>query len=181
MNIKSIFRFSIIFFACHFLAVFVYGQEVQLLDLSPAKWIWYPSGRVLQNTFVLFRKEFDLEKQPTQAQGGILADSRYLLYFNGERVQWGPAPSDPRWPEADLVDIASYLKPGKNVIACQVLYYGIGEGTWPTGKPGFIINLDVDVRPVVSDNTWMSHLAKSWVQGQYKRWFLRTLHIVYRY
>ena len=27
------------------------------LDLSPAKWIWYPAGRTLQNTFVLFASE----------------------------------------------------------------------------------------------------------------------------
>ena len=152
-----------------------WGQKESSLDLSPAKWIWYPSGRTLQNTFILFRKEFDLEKQPEQARGWILADSRYLLYVNGKRVQWGPAPSDPRWPEADPVDIASYLKKGKNVIACQVLYYGTGEGTWPVGKPGFLFKLDIDGLQIVTDNTWLTHLAKSWVQGQYKRWFLRTL------
>ncbi len=152
-----------------------HGQEIQSVDLSPAKWIWYPSERVLQNTFILFRKEFDLEKQPAQARGQILADSRYLLYVNGKRVQWGPAPCDPRWPEADPIDIASYLKPGKNVIACQVLYYGFGEGTWPIGKPGFLFKLDMDGKQIVSDKSWLSCLAKSWVQGQYKRSFARTL------
>lgn len=166
---------TILFFGLLVICGVSQGQETISLDLSPAKWIWYPSGRILQNTFVLFRKEFDLDKQPVQAQGWILADSRYLLYVNGERVQWGPAPADPRWQEADPVNIASYLKPGKNVIACQVLYFGIGEGTWPMGKPGFIFKLEIDDRQIVSDDTWSAHLAKSWVQGQYKRWFLRTL------
>ena len=175
MNTKYIFRKSVLFFVFIFYCVVSQGHDRQSLDLSPARWIWYPSGRVLQNTFVLFRKEFDLEKQPDQARGWILADSRYLLYVNGKRVQWGPAPYDPRWPEADPVDIASYLKPGKNVIACQVLFYGIGDGTWPIGKPGFLFRLDVDGQQIVSDKTWLSHLAKSWVQGQYKRWFLRAL------
>ena len=120
------------------------AQPETRLDLSPAKWIWYPSERVLQNTFVLFRKEFDLEKQPAKATGWLLADSRYQLFVNGQRVQWGPAPSDPRRPEADPVEIAQYLKPGKNVIACQVLFFGVGEGTWPMGKPGFLFRLEID-------------------------------------
>lgn len=153
----------------------VCAQGTQSLDLAPARWIWYPSGRVLQNTFILFRKEFTLDRQPEKALGWILADSRYQLFVNGKRVQWGPAPHDPRWPEADPVDIASYLHEGKNVIACQVLFYGFGEGTWPMGKPGFLFNADIDGQKIVSDSSWQSYLAKSWAPGQYKRSFLRTL------
>jgi len=58
------------------------GQTTHALDLSPAKWIWYPSERVLQNTFVLFRKEFDLKSVPDSTSGWILADSRYQLFVN---------------------------------------------------------------------------------------------------
>lgn len=145
------------------------------LDLSPARWIWYPSGRTLQNTFVLFRKEINLEKEAIKAKGWILADSRYQLYVNGKRIQWGPAPSDPRWQEADPVDLASYLQPGKNVIACQVCFFGSGDGTHPIGKPGFIFNLDIDGKKIISDDTWLCHLARSWEPGKYKRWFLRSL------
>ena len=163
-------------FCITFLPAFLFPEQQETqLDLSPAKWIWYPSERVLQNTFVLFRKEFDLEKQPIKATGWLLADSRYLLFVNGQRVQWGPAPSDPRWPEADPVEIAQYLKQGKNVIACQVLFYGVGEGTWPMGKPGFLFQLEIDGVKIISDSSWNTHLAKSWVQGQYRRSFLRTL------
>ena len=153
----------------------VRSQNADCVDFSPAHWIWYPSGRVLQNTFVLFRKDFVLDKLPKSAKGWILADSRYQLFVNGKRVQWGPAPHDPRWPEADPVDITSLLKEGENVIACQVLFYGFGEGTWPMGKPGLIFNVDIDGTKIVSDGTWQSFLAKSWKPGQYKRSFLRTL------
>lgn len=89
-----------LFFASLY-AVQAMAYDPAPLDLSPAKWIWYPSERTLQNTFVLFRKEFELDKAPDNAKGWILADSRYQLYVNGRRVQWGPAPSDPRWQEAD--------------------------------------------------------------------------------
>src|ERR1700712_4366082 len=81
-----------------------FGQSTRVLDLAPAKWIWYPSDRVLQNTFVLFRKEFNLNSVPDSAKGWVLADSRYQLFVNGQRVQWGPAPFDPRWPEIDPVN-----------------------------------------------------------------------------
>ena len=151
------------------------GQNTRTLDLSPAKWIWYPSDRVLQNTFVLFRKEFTLSSVPDSATGWILADSRYQLFVNGQRVQWGPAPFDPRWPEADPVNIARYLHSGKNVIACQVLFYGAGDGTSPIGKAGLLCKLKIGNNYLVSDSTWQSCLPKSWPAGQYKRFFLRSL------
>src|SRR5512139_2466095 len=83
------------------------GSRVSRLpDLSPAKWIWYPSGRTLQNTFILFRRTLNLAAKPKRAAGWIAAESRYRLEVNGRWVQWGPAPSDPRWPEADPLDLS---------------------------------------------------------------------------
>ena len=145
------------------------------LDLSPAKWIWYPAGRTLQNSFVLFRKVIALDKKPHKAIGWILADSRYRLFVNGKRIQWGPAPSDPRWQEADPIDLTAFLTEGKNVIAVEVCFFGSGDGTHPMGKPGFILNLDMDQEKLVTDASWDCFLAKSWRPGQYKRWFLRSL------
>lgn len=161
-----------------FLQVFMAISAIssnQYLDLSPAKWIWHPSERTLQNTFILFRKEITLDKDVNEAYGWILADSRYQLFVNGNRVQWGPAPSDPRWQEADPIDLSKFLKKGKNTIACQVLFYGVGDGTWPIGVPGFIFKLNIDGTNVVSDYSWKSYLARSWPPGQYKRWYLRAL------
>ncbi len=52
------------------------------LDLTPARWIWYPLERTLQNTFVLFQKFLDLQEIPSRARGWILGDSRYLFFIN---------------------------------------------------------------------------------------------------
>jgi hypothetical protein len=145
------------------------------LDLSPAKWIWYPSGRTLQNTFVLFRKKITLSEKPQNAIGWILADSRYRLLVNGKRVQWGPAPSDPRWPEADPINLTDFLTIGENVLAVEVCFYGSGDGTTPIGKPGLLLNLDIDGKEIITDHSWQCLLARSWRPGQYKRWFLRSL------
>lgn len=154
-----------------------YGEDLRNapLDLSPAKWIWYPCGRTLQNTFVQFRKEFTLGSVPSEAKGWILADSRYKLYVNGSRVQFGPAPCDPRWQEADPVDLTPYLTEGDNVLAVEVCFFGTGDGTTPFGKPGLIMNLDVDGRHIVTDESWSCLLSRSWEPGQYKRNYLRSL------
>lgn len=145
------------------------------LDLSPAKWIWYPCDRTLQNTFVQFRKEFELESTPDEAEVWILADSRYKLYVNGKFVQFGPAPCDPRWQEADPVDISPFLTSGSNAIAVEVCFFGTGDGTTPFGKPGLIMSLDIDGQQIVTDSSWSCLLGRSWVPGQYKRAYLRSL------
>jgi alpha-L-rhamnosidase len=152
----------------------------KLPDLSPARWIWYPSGRTLQNTFVLFRRELQLAAAPRRATGWIAADSRYRLEVNERRVQWGPAPSDPRWAEADPVDLTACLTPGKNAIGLCVLFYGVGDGTWPIGKPGFLFWLEIEhadgrLEKLVSDGTWSTCVCRAWLPGHYKRWYLRAL------
>jgi hypothetical protein len=156
------------------------GRMVQLPDFGPARWIWYPSKRCLQNTFVLFRRQVYLESPPRRATGWVSADSRYLLTVNGRRIQWGPPPSDPRWLEADPVELTGILNSGENVIGGQALFYGQGDGTSPIGKPGFLFWLQIEmeggeIRTVVSDATWPSLLARAWKPGQYKRWYLRSL------
>lgn len=146
-----------------------------LLDLAPAKWIWFPSRRTLANTFVLFRREVELDQAPTAAKGWIVADSRYRLTVNGKRVQWGPAPHDPRHAEADPVDLRPYLQKGKNVIGVEVLFYSHGEGTWPFGKPGLLAKLEIDGKSVITDSHWNCLVDRAHRPGQYRRWFLRAL------
>ncbi len=152
----------------------------RLPDLSPAQWIWFPSGRTLQNTFVLFRRELRLDAPPRSATGWVCADSRYRLEINGRRLQWGPAPADPRWAEAEPLDLTRELKAGTNVLGAAVLFYGTGDGTWPLGKPGFLFWLEIEhhdghVERLVSDTSWKALLCRAWMPGHYKRWYLRAL------
>jgi hypothetical protein len=151
-----------------------------LPDLAPARWIWYPSRRCLANTFVLFRRLLELPSAPVRATGWISADSRYLLEVNGQRAQWGPAPCDPRWFDADPVDLTGVVKAGTNAIGATVLFYGLGDGTSPIGKPGFLFRLEIECadgsrQTVVSDDSWKALLARAWQPGHYKRWYLRSL------
>jgi hypothetical protein len=150
------------------------------IDLAPARWIWLPGERTLANSFVLFRREIELAAAPVSARGWISADSRYRLFVNGRRVQWGPAPCDPRAYEADPLELTRWLVPGRNVIGVEVLYYGHGEGTWPLGKPGLIFALRVEepggqVSEVRSDDTWRVLLDRAHRPGQFRRAAERAL------
>lgn len=149
------------------------------VDLKPARWVWIPGERTLPNTFVLFRKNFSLDDLPQSANAWIAADSRYRLSINGQRLQWGPAPCDPRTLDVDPIDLKPFLKPGENVIGIEVLYYGIGEGTWAGGKPGMLFCATLDfgsrVARIASDETWQCLLDRAHQPGRPKRWFLRTL------
>ena len=150
------------------------------LDLSPAKWLWYPGDRMLPNTFVLFRRVLQLKAKPKKATGWIIGDSRYLLEVNGRRLQWGPAPSDPRWAEVDPMDLTEVLTAGENAIGATVLYFGQGDSTCPMGRAGFIFKLEIEHadgrrETVVSDNTWRCHLSQAWKPGQHRMFFMRAL------
>jgi hypothetical protein len=153
-------------------------------DFQAARWIWFPSQRCLQNTFVLFRKELDLDSPATSALGWVLADSRYRLWVNGRYVQRGPGPADPRWPEADPINLTKHLKVGKNSICIEVCYFGRGEGTWVAGAPGLLFSLEITGQAgqaihVGSDDSWLSYLDRAHTPGLYSRWFLRSLQEVY--
>lgn len=150
------------------------------LNLAPASWIWFPAERILPNAFFHFRKVVQLDKPIQSAKGWIQAESRYVLFLNGKRVQFGPAPSDPRYAEADPIDFSKNLKLGENVLGATVVYFGFGDGAWPGGKAGFIFKLELVYQDgekalVISDENWSVQQAKSWPAGKYKRWYLRAL------
>lgn len=152
------------------------------LDLK-ASWIWYPQRRIKGSTFVFFRKTFDLPSAPSAVRNAwISADSRYQLFVNGTRLQRGPAPFDPRMQDVDPVDLMPYLRPGKNVIAVLVCYFGHGEGTYVPGKAGLLFEAEVECGkttvPIKTDGTWRTLYGRCWLEND-RRWFLRALQEVF--
>jgi hypothetical protein len=150
------------------------------LDLSPAKWLWYPGDRVLPNTFVLFRRILQLNAKPKKATGWIIGESRYQLEVNGKRIQWGPAPNDPRWPEVDHMDLTESLTSGENVFGATVLYFGQGDSTCPMSRAGFIFKLEIEHadgrhETVVSNESWRVHLSQAWKPGQHRMFYMQAL------
>ena len=91
-----------------------------------SNWIWTPEwiheDKKSPRT-VYFRRTIELAEVPENAYLNISADTRYKLYINGFLVEIGPSKGDREVWFYDSVDLASYLKKGKNIIGVQVLRY----------------------------------------------------------
>jgi alpha-L-rhamnosidase len=70
------------------------------------------------------RRTVELAAAPSSFLIHVTADNRYKLYVNGEMVSLGPARGDLYHWRYESVDIARYLKPGKNVLAAVVWNFG---------------------------------------------------------
>ena len=105
-----------------------------------------------------FRKSFELATKPSSFIVHISADNRYKLFVNGQLVSLGPARGDLYFWNFETVDIASYLKEGKNTVAALV---------WNDGKQkpeaqisyltGFILQGYTAVEEILNTNdSWKS-------------------------
>ena len=111
-----------------------------------------------RNVWIEFQKDFDLKTNVKKAEAKIAADSKYWLWINGERAVFegglkrGPNKNDSYY---DVVDLAPYLKKGKNEIRLLLWHFGkSGFSHKSSGKSGVIF--DAPQIGLVSDSTWMS-------------------------
>jgi len=91
-----------------------------LQKLVSAPWVSYPSANQTEYGVYHFRKTASLDKVPAKFVIHVSADNRYNLFVNGTRVCYGPAKGDLKTYKYDVIDIAPYLKVGKNVLASLV-------------------------------------------------------------
>ena len=130
------------------------------IDTTPktdwtANYIWDSSDGSEENVWMCFRKAVEISKTPETLTAFISADSKYWLYINGETVVFegsvkrGPTDNDSYY---DSVEIAPYLKPGRNVICALVWYWGKDKSYSYTdsGKSGFIF----EAGSIITDKSW---------------------------
>ena len=119
----------------------------------------------------LFRKTFALGAVSARVPARITADSRYLLFCNGQEVYRGPIRSQPRRMFYDLFDLAPYLKAGENVLAIYVKYYGKPKSYWMPAPAGMgsgqhgaqvVFEAKIGAEWMVSDETWKAHKSPAW-------------------
>lgn len=85
-----------------------------------AHWITHPSAPLRDYGVFHFRNSFTLDSVPQQLYVHVSADNRYRLFVNGTPVAFGPARGDLLNWFFESIDIAPYLKSGKNTLAAQV-------------------------------------------------------------
>ena len=118
-----------------------------------ARWIWAgpaplpvsPIGaagippKETWNRFCYLRRTVQLDSVPTSVPARVTADSRFVLFVNGVEVARGPARSIPErlaWTE---IDLAPYLRAGRNAIAALVRFYGVPGPWWRPAAPSFLL------------------------------------------
>ncbi|MDG0814179.1 hypothetical protein [Cohnella rhizosphaerae] len=86
----------------------------------------------------------------------ITADSRYVLFVNGEQVGRGPVRSWPKEQFYDSYDIGGQLRPGvRNTIAVLVLHFGVSNFYYLRGRGGLIAEIEADGRTLAAtDAAW---------------------------
>ncbi len=153
-------------------------------------WIWVPEEPIKPGAFFgsqpdphqpeahgLFRKVFHLSHMPERAPARMTADSRYALFVNGREISRGPIRSQPRRMHYDLVDLAPYLRPGENIIAAYVKYYGTSKSFWQPATPNMLLgktgvfvfeanlgdpSTDAQDGWLVSDLSWKAKKSDAW-------------------
>ncbi len=117
-----------------------------------------------------FRRVFEVGEVPSRAPLRLSADSRYVLWINGVEVGRGPIRSQPRRLRYDQYDIADCLRPGTNVVAVLVTYYGHANSFWqPAASSGVMgrdaqLVLEARIGPewLVSDQRWRAQRSPAW-------------------
>lgn len=132
---------------------------ISSVQAQEANWITADDSTCNErNVWIEFSKDFELKKKVKKAEAKIAADSKYWLWINGEiavfegGLKRGPNRNDSYY---DIIDLAPYLKKGKNDIRLLLWYFGkSGFSHNSSGKSGIIF--DAPEIGLTSDRTWLS-------------------------
>jgi len=97
---------------------------------------------------VQFRRAFQVATGtavPARVPLRVSADSRYVLWVNDVEVGRGPIRSQPRRLRYDEYDVAGLLRPGRNVIAALVTYYGHANSFWQPAAASGVMGRDAQL------------------------------------
>ena len=102
------------------------------------------------------RRTFEITSVPEHAWINVTGDAKYTLYVNGEFVNYGPARGHQRMWQYDRLDIAPYLRCGKNVIAAQVHKFGMGMTLYVYAfDNGFLLSGKVNEVDISTHEGWL--------------------------
>ncbi|SEB21685.1 family 78 glycoside hydrolase catalytic domain [Pedobacter hartonius] len=126
----------------------------QLLNGSwSAFWVSHPNTQQREYGIYHFRKSFTLTAIPTSFYVNISADNRYRFFVNGNQVCSGPARGDLFNWFYETVNIAPFLKAGKNTIAALVWNMGdlaaVGQ---ISNQTAFVVQGNTESEKIVNTN-----------------------------
>lgn len=166
--LKRVWKFGL-------LSVLTICANAQAVNVNPkllqgswsAQWINYPQVSSRAYGVYHFRKEINLNTIPSKFIVHVSADNRYILYVNGQFVGRGPARSSLfNWNFASY-DIASYLRPGNNLVSSIV--WNMGEYApvaQISNQTAFLLQGDTKAEEILNTNkTWKVYQNKAYSPG----------------
>ena len=128
-----------------------------------ANWIGVQGNTGTEYGVYYFRKNITLDTKPGSFKIHVSADNRYKLYVNEVLVGMGPARGDTYYWNYETVDLAPYLKKGKNTLSALVFnegpYQPVAQISFRTALMVQGSNKAEDV--VNTNNTWKCYTDKS--------------------
>ena len=120
-----------------------------------ARWISVPETGAQDYGVYYFRKDVDLAAVPADYVVHVTGDNRYKLYVNGTLVSMGPAKGDVTHWRYETVDLAPYLKTGRNGIAALVYHEGPQKPDSQLSlEEGFLLQGEGNARDLWTDKSW---------------------------
>ena len=129
-----------------------------------AVWVSAPGASPFDFGVYHFRRELTLAQKPARFVVHASADNRYQLFVNGVRVVWGPARGHlSAWPY-ETVDLAPWLREGRNVLAAVVWNFGeeapLAQHTW---QAGFLLQGDGEAEADANTSAkWLATTNRSY-------------------
>ena len=122
--------------------------------IHKANQIWI-TGENGVNTWMCFRKEFQVEEVTQSVKAEVAVDSKYWLYLNGQLVireggvKRGPSRNGTYYEE---VELGEYIVTGKNTLAILVWHFGKnGFSHLSSGLGGLRCVIDLPGEKLYSD------------------------------
>lgn len=131
-------------------------------QLAPMHAIWVDSITPPARDFVLFRKQLNISDALRSGQIHIFADTRYIIWLDGELLGRGPARFSQDIQEYDVYPLSN-LPSGPHIIAVLVEWAPTLRRSVST-RPGFYARLLDDHFKVLAttDSTWKAMRSTAW-------------------
>lgn len=122
-----------------------------------ACWLTVPDELANEYGVYHFRKTWFLDSIPSHYVIHVSADNRYKLYVNGQPVSLGSVRGDIFNWNFETLDLAPYLRAGKNALAAVVWNYAEKKPVAQISmeETGFIVQGNAEMEQTVNtDNSW---------------------------
>jgi alpha-L-rhamnosidase len=142
-----------------------------LTDYWTAQWIVHPTAPAHEYGVVHFRKTFELADVPAAFIVHVSGDNRYRLWVNDHFVALGPAAGDLRHWHFESVDLAAFLRPGRNVLAAIVWNGGeFRPMAQMTNRTAFLLQGDGELERLVdTDTSWRTFENRAFHSINYRQ------------